>query len=67
MSCPNYLGECVEWIGFAVMSWNLMGLTYAILVVPQLAVQSRLAHRWYQRKFGAEYPPERRALIPWVF
>lgn len=67
VTCANYFGECVEWIGFALMSWNRMGLTYAILVVPQLLAQSRLAHQWYKRRFGEAYPASRRAIIPGVW
>lgn len=67
VSCPNYMGECLEWIGFALMSWNMMGTVYAIWVVLPLVAQAALAHRWYREKFGAEYPPERKAIIPGLY
>lgn len=66
VSCPNYMGECLEWIGFAVMSWSLMGAVYALWVVLPLIAQALPAHRWYLEKFGDDYPRERRAIIPFL-
>ena len=64
VSCPNYLGEILEWVGFAIMSWSLMGVVYAFWVALPLIPQAILAHRWYREKFGSEYPGERKALFP---
>ncbi len=64
VSCPNYLGEILEWVGFAIMSWSLMGLVYAVWVALPLLPQAILAHRWYLDKFGDDYPAERKAVIP---
>lgn len=66
VSCPNYLGEILEWVGFAIMSWSLMGLVYAFWVALPLIPQAILAHRWYLEKFGDEYPPQRKALFPGI-
>ncbi|MDR3418653.1 MAG: 3-oxo-5-alpha-steroid 4-dehydrogenase [Nevskia sp.] len=66
ISCPNYFGEMLEWAGFAVMSWSLPGLVYALWVDLPLFAQALLAHRWYLQTFGKEYPPERKAVIPGV-
>ena len=64
VSCPNYFGEILEWTGFAVMSWSLVGLVYALWVDLPLLAQALLAHRWYRREFGQAYPPGRKAVIP---
>lgn len=66
VSCPNYFGEIIEWIGFAIMSWSLPGLMYAIWVAGPLISQSLSAHRWYVHKFKDDYPKERKALIPFI-
>jgi steroid 5-alpha reductase family enzyme len=66
VSCPNYLGEIMEWIGFAIMSWSLMGAVYALWVALPLLPQAMLAHRWYLEKFGDKYPVERKAVFPHV-
>ncbi len=64
VSCPNYFGEVIEWIGFAIMSWSLPGAIYAIWVALPLIAQGMAAHRWYLEKFGNDYPAERKAVIP---
>ena len=64
ISCPNYFGEIIEWIGFAIMSWSLPGVVYAIWVALPLFIQGLNAHRWYLGKFKDEYPANRKAVIP---
>ena len=66
ISCPNYLGEIVEWCGWALATWSLAGLTFAIWTIANLAPRARSNHRWYREHFSA-YPPERRALVPGVW
>lgn len=65
VSCPNYLGEIVEWTGWAIATWSLAGLAFALYTTANLAPRAIDHHAWYRREFPA-YPPERRALIPYV-
>lgn len=66
ISSPNYFGEIVEWLGWALMTWSLPGLAFALYSVANLAPRAISNHRWYREKFPGEYPRERRALIPYV-
>lgn len=66
VSCPNYLGEIVEWTGWAIATWSLPGLAFAVWTAANLAPRARSHHRWYQSEF-AGYPSDRRALIPGVW
>ncbi|NRB38217.1 MAG: DUF1295 domain-containing protein [Pseudomonadales bacterium] len=66
ISCPNYLGEIIEWVGFAIMSWSLMGAVYAIWVAVPLIAQSLETHKWYIEKFKDEYPNNRKAIMPFT-
>lgn len=66
ISCPNYFGEIIEWIGFAVAVRSFGALVFAIWTVANLAPRAWAHHRWYRGKF-ADYPAERRALIPFVW
>lgn len=66
VSCPHYFGEIIEWTGFAIMSWSLPGLVYALWVGLPLVAQAVQAHRWYRDQFSDQYPPGRRAVIPGI-
>lgn len=63
ISCPNYLGEIVEWSGWALATWSLPGLAFAVWTAANLAPRARAHHRWYRDQFH-EYPGRRRALLP---
>ena len=66
VSSPNYFGEIVQWIGWAIATWSLAGLSFAVWTVANLAPRARANHRWYQENLPG-YPPERKALIPGVW
>lgn len=63
ISCPNYLGEIVQWSGWAIATWSLPGLAFAIWTFANLAPRAWSHHRWYREHFP-NYPPERGALLP---
>ncbi|HSM12793.1 MAG TPA: 3-oxo-5-alpha-steroid 4-dehydrogenase, partial [Thermoanaerobaculia bacterium] len=66
ISCPNYLGEIIVWSGWALATWSLPGLAFALWTVANLAPRARSHHRFYRERFP-DYPPERRALVPFVW
>jgi len=63
ISCPNYLGEILIWVGWTVATWSLSGLSFALWTIANLAPRARAHHHWYQEHFP-EYPPQRKALVP---
>jgi len=65
VSCPNYFGEMLEWFGWALATWSLGGLVFAVWTVANLAPRAFANHKWYRQKFP-EYPKERKALVPFV-
>jgi 3-oxo-5-alpha-steroid 4-dehydrogenase 1 len=65
VSCANYFGEIVEWFGWALATWSLAGLGFAVWTVANLAPRARSHHLWYRRTFP-DYPPERKALVPFL-
>jgi len=65
VSCPNYLGEIVQWVGFAWMTMSLGGACFAVWTAANLAPRAMAHHRWYRAQFP-QYPPDRRALVPWL-
>ena len=65
VSSPNYLGEIIEWTAWALATWSLAGLAFALYTIANLEPRAWANHRWYQEQF-ADYPSQRRALIPYV-
>ncbi len=65
VSCPNYLGEMIEWCGFALAAWSPAALVFAVWTVANLLPRAVAHHRWYRERFP-DYPPERRAIIPYL-
>jgi 3-oxo-5-alpha-steroid 4-dehydrogenase 1 len=66
ISCPNYFGEMLTWTGWAVATWSLPGLAFAVFTVANLAPRARAHHLWYKQQF-ADYPPKRKALVPAIW
>ena len=65
VSCPNYLGEILEWTGFALASWSPGGLAFAVWTLANLLPRATASHRWYRERFE-DYPQERRAVLPFL-
>ena len=63
VSCPNYSGEILIWVGWAVATWSLPGLAFAVWTVANLAPRARAHQRWY-REYFPDYPEKRKALVP---
>lgn len=66
ISCPSYLGEIIEWYGWAIMTWSLPGLVFAIWTTANLGPRARSNHKWYIKTFKY-YPKNRNALIPFIY
>ncbi|OXA55679.1 steroid 5-alpha-reductase DET2 [Folsomia candida] len=68
VSCPNYFGECLEWWGFALVTGGgRPQVLFAIFSTVFLGFRARFTRKWYHAKFGAKYPRERKAMIPFVY
>ena len=64
VTAGNYLGELVMWAGWALATWSWAGLSFFVFAAANLAPRAAQHHRWYRERFGADYPPDRRRLIP---
>ncbi len=65
VSCPNYFGEILEWLGFAIIAWNLPALSFFIWTSANLISRALDHHKWYRKTF-INYPERRKALIPLI-
>ncbi len=63
VSCPNYLGEIMEWAGWALATWSPAGLAYFVYTAANLIPRARSHHQWYRARFP-DYPANRKSLFP---
>jgi steroid 5-alpha reductase family enzyme len=66
VSCANYFGELVQWGGWALATWSWAGLLWWLFALSTFIPRARATHMWYVATF-TDYPPQRRALIPYVW
>ena len=66
ISSPHYLGEILEWTGWAILTWSAAGLAFAVFTFANLAPRALAHHRWYRSNFS-DYPAGRKALIPFLW
>ena len=66
VSSPNYLGEIAEWCGWALATWSLAGLGFALFTIANLVPRAFANRQWYIATFD-DYPRERKSVIPFVF
>lgn len=66
ISCPNYFGEIMIWTGWAIATWSLAGLSFALWTMANLAPRAKSHLAWYRENFP-DYPPQRKALIPGIW
>ncbi len=66
ISCPNYFGEMIEWIGWAVLTWSVPGAIFALWTFFNLFPRAIAHHRWYREQFP-DYPEDRKAVVPGIF
>ena len=66
LSSPNYFGEIIEWVGFALAAWTVPAWVFAWFTASNLVPRAFANHRWYREHFS-EYPKKRRAIIPYLF
>lgn len=61
--CPNLTGEIIEWVGFALLTWSLPGLAFALWTIANLVPRALWRRDWYRNNFD-DFPRERAALVP---
>jgi 3-oxo-5-alpha-steroid 4-dehydrogenase 1 len=65
VSCANYFGEIVEWLGYAILANNSSAYAFVLCTMANLIPRALATHRWYLAKFS-DYPKNRRAVLPFV-
>mmetsp|Transcript_5020 Transcript_5020/g.7634 ORF Transcript_5020/g.7634 Transcript_5020/m.7634 type:complete len:290 (-) Transcript_5020:588-1457(-) len=68
VSGANFLGEIMEWWGYAMMTgFSYAGTAFALQTLGIIGTRALATHENYKRIFGDGYPKDRRALIPYLY
>ena len=46
ISCPNYFGEAVEWLGWTIATWSLAGLVWLLFCLATFVPRAGHNHEW---------------------
>ncbi|KAK0409994.1 hypothetical protein QR680_004886 [Steinernema hermaphroditum] len=65
VSGANFFGEIVEWFGFALYAQTTPAAAFAFFTICNIGPRALQHHYWYHNKFE-NYPPNRKALIPFL-
>lgn len=64
----NYLGEFMEWAGFALLTWSWAGAVFALWTFANLAPRAARTHDLYASEFPKEFDPQKvKRIIPFIY
>ena len=66
VSCPNYFGEIIEWLGWALMTMSPAGLVFFIWTFANLVPRAKSNHEWSLTNI-ANYPVNRKSVFPFIY
>lgn len=52
VTSANYLGEIIEWTGFAILTWSVSGVVFVLWTFANLVPRANAIHKTYKTKFG---------------
>jgi 3-oxo-5-alpha-steroid 4-dehydrogenase 1 len=66
ISAANYFGEIVEWWGLALFTRGFPQIIFGITTIGLIGIRGWQHHQFYKKTFGRAYPPQRKAIIPFL-
>lgn len=68
VSSANYLGEVTEWVGYAILTWSLPGVIFALWTFANLGPRARSIYKRYTMEFGNDFLKlNRKYIIPFIW
>ena len=67
VSGAHFVAEVFEWTGYGIACGSLAPAAFAAFNWMGIGTRALATHAWNVQKFGAEYPKERKRLIPLVW
>lgn len=66
VTSANYLGEIIEWAGWAILTWSLSGLVFLWWTVANLVPRANAIWHKYKEEFGDEMGSRKR-VFPFLY
>lgn len=66
VTSANYLGEIIEWAGWAILTWSLSGLVFLWWTVANLVPRANAIWHRYKEEFGDEVG-NRKRVFPFLY
>ena len=66
ISCPNYLGELIEWLGWAVLTLSPSGFLFLCWTFANLVPRAKSNHEWSKANI-TNYPDNRKSIFPFIY
>jgi len=65
----HYFGEVIEWIGFAILTWSISGVVFALWTFANLAPRANAVYKKYKKMFGEEIIKEKKLkrILPYIY
>jgi len=67
VTCPNYMFECLAWLGVALVNWSLSSVLFLVVAGGQMGVWAKKKERRYRKEFGDKYKKKSFAMIPGLY
>lgn len=68
VTSANYLGEIVEWAGYALITWSAAGAVFLLWTCANLVPRAARLHQRYLKEFGEEYRSlGRKRIFPHIY
>ena len=67
VTAANYLGEIIEWTGFAIAAGTLAAWVFPIWTAANLVPRAHAIYNRYREEFGEEALGKRKRIIPFVY
>lgn len=67
VTSANYLGELVEWTGFAVLTASPAAWVFVWWTFANLVPRAHAIHRHYVEEFGKEQVGNRKRILPFIY
>jgi 3-oxo-5-alpha-steroid 4-dehydrogenase 1 len=67
VTAANYLGEIIEWTGFAIAAGTLAAWVFPIWTAANLVPRAHAIYNRYREEFGEEALADRKRIIPFIY